>query len=75
MSGAPTPKPGQDWYARRDELRPGMVFLDHDGDRLRLDRTVPGDGSKWYADTYGNGTWFHDDHTVEPGDLVELVEE
>lgn len=59
----------RDWYERRNELRSGMVFRTMAGDVLRLDRTVPGDGTKWYVENWDNG-WFSYDSTIEPGDLV-----
>lgn len=62
-----------DWYDRRDELEPGMVFEDIYGDLIMLDRRVPGDGTKWYvADWWGN-SWCFMDGTAEPGDLAKLV--
>ena len=63
MTGAP------DWYERRGDLRPGMAFTDHEGDAIRLDRRVPGDGTRWYAEIYCNGHWLAEDHEIEPGDL------
>lgn len=60
---------GPDWYLRRDELRPGMVFDAVDGRTVRLDRGVPGDGTRWYVDTWDNG-WFSEGSTAEPADLV-----
>jgi hypothetical protein len=63
-----------DWYERRDELRPGQVFRLRDGDFVRLDRTVPGDGTDWYADTgSGDGRWFADDARIHPSDLDEMI--
>jgi hypothetical protein len=60
-----------DWYERRHELRSGMVFQSHDG-VVRLDRSVPGDGTKWYVADWMNG-WAHYDSTVEPSDLFERL--
>lgn len=57
------------WYTNRHELRQGMVFIDYAGDVVRLDRGVPGDGTRWYVDSW-YGYWAHDDSTAEPGDLV-----
>lgn len=59
----------EDWYERRSELEPGMVFLAYDGSVVRLDRSVPGDGTKWYAEDWHRG-WASYDSTYEPGDLV-----
>ena len=57
-----------DWYDRRDELREGMIF-DTAWGVVKLDRRVPGDGTKWYvADQFGD-RWSYEDGTIEPGDL------
>lgn len=61
-----------DWYERRDDLCGGMVFRTTEGVIVKLDRTVPGDGTKWYAATWSDysGNWSYDDYTIEPGDLI-----
>lgn len=67
-----------DWYARQDELDPGMVF-DSCWGIVKLDRRVPGDGTRWYAASWSpsslhpNGSWSYDDTTVEPGDLTNRL--
>ena len=62
-----------DWYERKGDLRPDMIFRHNDGTLVKLDRTVPGDGTKWYvADWTGRG-WAYEDGTIEPGDLLEIV--
>jgi hypothetical protein len=64
-----------DWYERRDELEPGMVFQSCYG-VVRLDRRVPGDASQWYvadwvpSTLHPNGSWAYYDSTIEPGDLT-----
>ena len=60
-----------DWYTRRNELRAEMVFGTRDG-AVKLDRTVPGDGTRWYVADWDdwNGGWSHMDSTIEPGDLL-----
>jgi hypothetical protein len=63
-----------DWYERRHELAPEQVFRSYDGSVVKLDRTVPGDGTKWYVADWLHGGWSHEDSTIEPGDLVERVE-
>ena len=64
-----------DWYERRDELRQGQVFRLADDSVVMLDRTVPGDGSKWYVADWSNG-WSYYDSTIEPGELRgEPIEE
>ena len=64
-----------DWYERRDELKSGDVFTDYDGDKVKLDRQVPGDATKWYAPTWCSysGGWSYEDYTIEPGDLREKI--
>lgn len=61
-----------DWYERRDELEPEQVFRQHGGDVIKLDRRVPGDGTKWYVADWC-GYWAYYDGTVEPGDLEERL--
>lgn len=56
-----------DWYARRGELEPGMVFNTANG-LVQLDRRVPGDGTKWYVAEWFDG-WAYYDSTIEPGEL------
>lgn len=63
----------QDWYERRDELEPGQVFIDFQGERVMLDRRVPGDGSAWYVANWWGGSWAYMDTKIEPGDLAELL--
>lgn len=57
--------------ANRYELKAGQVWVDHEGYLLRLDRSVPGDGSAWYADVWMGGHWSHEDCQIEPSDLIE----
>ncbi len=74
LRGQPLPEPAQSdeapgyWYQHRSELKGGMIFKTEDGETVRLDRTVPGDGTQWYVDHWSNG-WFSEDSTIEPGDL------
>lgn len=58
-----------DWYERRHELEAGMVFEHAHGGLVKLDRTVPGDGTKWYVADWSNG-WAYYDSTIEPGELM-----
>lgn len=60
-----------DWYERRNELSEGQIFMTHEGHKVRLDRRVPGDGSKWYVDDWNShrGNWSCEDGAIEPGDL------
>lgn len=62
-----------DWYERRNELETEQVFQTTDGSFVKLDRRVPGDGTKWYVATWWNDSWAHMDGTIEPGDLVSRV--
>ena len=61
-----------DWYERRDELKPGMVFRSCWG-VVKLDRRVPGDGTQWYVANRSGGSWSYEDGTIEPGDLDERL--
>lgn len=58
-----------DWYERRNELREDQVFRDFEGDLVKLDRRVPGDGSRWYAAVLCGRSWSYEDYEVEPTDL------
>jgi hypothetical protein len=61
-----------DWYERRSELNPGQMFTTQDGCVVKLDRQVPGDGTKWYVADWNRG-WSYEDSTIEPGDLDERI--
>ena len=63
------------WYDNRDKLKSGMMFVLEDGDRVVLDRRVPGDGTRWYAANVVSGKLFFEDYEVEPGDLATLLED
>lgn len=66
-------RPRLNWYEHRDELRPEMAFRTTQGEIVKLDRRVPGDGTKWYVADWSNGSWSYDDGTLEPGDLDVLL--
>lgn len=68
-----TPGELRDWYKHRHELEPNMVFRDYEGDVVRLDRRVPGDGTQWYVATAYGLNWCYDDTIIEPGDLREYL--
>ena len=59
----------RDWYEDRNKLAEGMIFRTLSDDVVKLDRRVPGDGTKWYVANWLNG-WSYDDGTIEPSDLV-----
>lgn len=59
------------WYAHRHELESDQIFRTLEGSLVKLDRTVPGDGSKWYVADWHNG-WSYYDSTIEPGDLRSM---
>jgi hypothetical protein len=71
-----------DWYERRRELEPGQVFRSCYG-IVKLDRGVPGDGTRWYVESWLKGYalgetvvpdhWSCEDATIEPGDLIERL--
>ncbi len=68
-----------DWYERRTELRPGMVF-DSCWGVVRLDARTPGDGTDWDCDVwydprpdfpgYEIGHWSAERMQVNPGELT-----
>lgn len=62
--------PGQDWYERRHELEPGMVFKSCFG-IVQLDQRTEGDGTQWDVLTWNAyaGCFSAEGCTVEPGDL------
>ena len=60
------------WYENRDKLTSGQMFRCVDGSLVKLDRTVPGDGTRWYVADWNNG-WSYCDSTIEPSDLVEMI--
>ncbi|WP_429941835.1 hypothetical protein [Achromobacter xylosoxidans] len=66
---APVAGEAVDWYERRRELEPGMIFRTTSG-VVKLDRGVPGDGTKWYVLDWNGDGWSAYDDTVEPGDLI-----
>lgn len=69
-----------DWYERRDELDPGMVFNSCYG-VVKLDHRKPGDGTNWVVQTWypavpgyrERGGWCHDEDSIHPGDLIERL--
>lgn len=64
-----------DWYERRNELEPGQFFKTSDGSIVQLERRVPGDGTKWYVQSWSSGGWLCEDATIEPGDLEDKIED
>jgi hypothetical protein len=62
-----------DWHERRHELKPDMVFITYNGDIVKLDRSVPGDGTQWYVADWCNDRWYYEDGTIEPSDLLRQV--
>jgi hypothetical protein len=65
--------PPIDWYEVRDELMPGQIFLTKHGDRIMLDRRIPGDGTDWYCADWWNDTWSYMETKIHPSDLVQLL--
>lgn len=65
--------PAIDWYEHRHNLQEGMIFHTREGTTVKLDRRVPGDGTKWYVADSIAGKWFYEDSTIEPGDLLEKL--
>ena len=64
----------EDWYEDRHLLQADMVFVTHGDDIVKLDRRVPGDGTKWYVANYFHGHFSYEDDTIEPGDLKNRLE-
>lgn len=62
-----------DWYDRRNRLTSGMIFIDHKGAKVMLDRRVPDNVTQWYVAGWWNGSWSYTNAKIEPGDLVELI--
>ena len=54
-------------------IKPDLIFITNDGDKVKIDRDVPGDATKWYVANWCNGHWIYDDDTIEPSDLKERV--
>lgn len=63
-----------DWYENRDQLRPDQIFTTREGDKVKLDSRVEGDGTRWYVAAWFNERWLYDGNTIEPGDLIEQVQ-
>ena len=71
-----------DWYERRDELEPDMVFHTPYG-IVKLDHRKPGDGTDWVVQSwypgrpdvkgYEQGRWCCDESTIHPGDLEKRL--
>lgn len=57
------------WYIHRHDIEIGDIFQTKNGDLVKIDAHVPGDGTKLYvADWCGTG-WSYQDNTIEPGEL------
>ena len=67
-----TPVDDTYWYEHRRELEPGQIFRLADGSIVMLDKTVPGDGTKWYVVDRFNGHWSYEGSTIEPGELRSM---
>jgi hypothetical protein len=63
-----TPQDEDYWYDNRHQLAPEQIFRLDDGSFVKLDRSAPGDGTKWYVADWHNG-WSYYDRTIEPSDL------
>lgn len=59
-----------DWYEHQHELEAGLIFQHIQGGYVMLDRSVPGDGTKWYVADWIGGRWLYEDATIEPGELM-----
>jgi len=54
-------------------MEPEQIFQLCDGSLVKLDRRVPGDGTKWYVADWCRDHWSYEDSTIEPGDLIEEI--
>jgi len=61
-----------DWYERRGELEPDMVF-DSTYGIVKLDHRKPGDGTDWVVQTWYAGHWFYDEDSIHPADLIDRL--
>ena len=50
-----------------------MIFTTTWGDKVMLEHRDPGDGTNWIVADWVNGHWSHDENTIHPGDLAELI--
>lgn len=57
------------WYENQDRLNIGDVCELDDGTIIKLDRRVPGDGTRWYVATWSGKSFSYEDYTIEPGDI------
>lgn len=64
-----TPDHPDYWYLHRDELKSGMIFRDQYGYFVRLEESVPGDGTQWFVSDHSSHGWSYCYRRVEPCDL------
>ncbi len=57
------------WYENQHKLEPDMIFVTCTNEVVKLDRRVPGDGTKWYVADLDLRGWSYWDGTIEPGEL------
>lgn len=62
-----------EWGKHRDELTAGMVFIDHQGGKVMLDRRVASDSIQWYVADWWDGRWRYANVTKKASDLIELI--
>jgi len=61
------------WYDNKSQLKSDLIFITDGNEVVKLDRSVPGDATKWYiADLYKSG-WCYNDSTVEATELNYLI--
>lgn len=61
------------YYDDWADLKPGMVVEDIEGDILKLDRRVPGDGTDWYCAIWMNDHFSYEDLRVHPADIKFIL--
>ena len=57
------------WYENKNQLRPEMIFVTENNDVVKLDRSVPGDATKWYVADLDSKGWSYWDSTIEASEL------
>jgi len=62
------------WYENKNSLRPEMMFITDSNEVVKLDRSVPGDATKWYVADITSRGWSYFDSTIEASELAYRIE-
>lgn len=57
------------WYDNKSQLRPDLIFITDTNEVVKLERSVPGDATKWYVADLSKSGWSYNDSTVEASEL------